>query len=341
MNNLKAILCVALSIMLLLLSSFCFPVFASETNENYEQLLALGFSENFLNCCTEEMQQRIISYIDGREIAIMSSNSNNDHELLSALGLSDEFLNCSTEVMQQRVVPNTDGHKIVNMSNNSDNSYDQLLALGFPEDLLDCISDKMQEKIISYVDGNTVLDVLYNNDTTSYEDIDVKSVNVSYKDNSNEQAMGECVIVYWEWKTGKPLVRQNDYLRIYWYNSKYFYAPESFYAEDYSIDENNISILNTYTTLSEIIGADEKQQHLISYWSDLKYTGGQIGGCAVFALHSQYDESSIGLENRIKLDYNHYYSTTVIISILIVCAIVAFVVAITVVRKKNGNKKKK
>lgn len=302
MNIIKQFQCFLLSILLLLMCPFCLFVSAAETNAGYEQLLALGFSEEFLNTCTEEMRQKILSYADGREVVFSSSSS-------------------------------ADG----NVQGNAQDLY----ATDIPTDFLNCISQDMKTKIASYIGGHEILDISYTEDTETCDDIVVKTVNIVLKDSSTEKITGECISIYWEWKKNKPLIRQEDKLEITWSNSKNFIYSGSFYAEDYQIDEGNVSVGNTYTSPAYIYSTNALVPGEMKSWTDLKYFGGQSGGCLTFLLIPKsaiYDLSDA--KNEIQFEYTHYCRATVLIVILLVVIVIGLLVIIKVCSKKTNKKQK-
>ena len=223
-------------------------------------------------------------------------------------------------------------------------SYNKLTSMGFPEDFLNCITEEMMKKIILCIDNSEISDISYNNDgrPTNCSDgnnIIIKSVNAVLKDKSNEEITGECVAICWSWQNGKPIAKQQDLLKIRWYNDDFIYDGKSFYAEDYLVRGGKINVSNTYNHLADIRIASDLNLSEISYYTDLKCFGEQNSGCAVFNLiPSKPLENKEKVSNSIAVEYIHYYKTTVFMIILTVAIIALFTFAAMICRRKRRGK---
>lgn len=217
---------------------------------------------------------------------------------------------------------------------------EKLTSFGVSEDFLACITEDMKEKIVSLVGNSTVLSVSYKADDRplnmlNSNDIILKSVTLTLKDETTDEINGQCVSIYWEWKNGKPTAKQQDLLKIMWDNAGFIYDGESFYAEDYQIKNGRINVSNSSSALANIRLADELSPAQIDYFSDLKYSGGQNGGAMVFKLiptEPLADEDTA--KNTVAVDYIHYYKSTVFIAVA-AAAVIAVCIGAVIYRKRK------
>lgn len=219
---------------------------------------------------------------------------------------------------------------------------DQLSIMGLSDEFLNCISDEMMKKIIQNIGDYDVYDISYNNNDrpinlSDRDDIAVKNISIVLKDKNTDDITGECVCIYWLWKSGKPIAKQQDLLDIRWYNNDFIYDGSSFYAEDYRISDGKIDVSNTYTRLSGVQLSDKSHPAEISYYTDLQYFGGQNGGCAVFNLvPSKPMKSEDKAPNSVVVEYTHYYKTTIVLFVL--SAIIVAVIVFICFRKKKSKR---
>lgn len=226
-------------------------------------------------------------------------------------------------------------------------SYDKLISYGFSDEILSCISDDMMNKIISNIGDNKVYDIQYSNDGsficdgTSSDNILVRQVNVKLQDKETDYFACELVVIYWKWQNNKPLINEKDLLNIKWYNRDLLHDQETFYSEDYQINDGAINVSKTNTEIAFVQTTEKFVGYSnMEFYSDLKYFKGQNAGCVTFNLIPQSSDMNIDdVSNTVEVEYNHYYKSTVVTIVVAIFVVIILLTAfILLYHKKKKNK---
>lgn len=214
-----------------------------------------------------------------------------------------------------------------------------------PKEYLDCISEGMKDRISSilYYDYSTgkpkpndnmeVADISFNENLESnYPGVKAQSVIILLRDKKTKQIIQQCVCVAWQWESGKPAIKQEDYLSLSWNDSDLFNYVDSYYSEDYQFKDGKIKINRTYDGLAWL------EFGKIGFYTNLKYLGGQNGGSVVFVLIPSEPMKELKTMNQVYLEYYHRFETTIIISGL---SILVFIAALTIIIVVKRRKKKR
>lgn len=89
-NSIKKVISIVMLSVFMLLPMFGFSAAAAEKSDSYNRLSAMGFPEDYLNCISEEMMYRIISYTENYNVSDIiykdgnEAKYNADNEALEA-----------------------------------------------------------------------------------------------------------------------------------------------------------------------------------------------------------------------------------------------------------------
>ena len=223
------------------------------------------------------------------------------------------------------------------------NSYEELLNKGYPEDFLGSVSDTIIDDIASRVGDNEVIYINYRTDKwpgiiskgSDKSKVILKIVSVGLQDKETGKAKGEVVSVYWEWGNKKPVIREEDSIRIVWTDDGLCYKPDSFYTEAYSRKRSGDkwAVTNKSYALSKINFSS------IIMWTDLDESMNQVGGALNFELMTEESDRILSKnDNSVIAEYSHEMEKAkIIISIIVIAAIIAAIIfpIIFVIRKKT------
>lgn len=223
-------------------------------------------------------------------------------------------------------------------------SRTKLLEIGVPEEFLNYITEDAMKKILEFASDNEITDIKLgtgesqaakvgpNDGVGLNKNITAKTLTMKYKDKQTKEFMGEVVAVYWEWKKGKPLVKQEDYVQIDVDNSSLVFDG-SYYAENYLVKSKGIQVTENFETPAHV----ENPQYIgLGNYTKL-HNGGQNAGAVVFNLAAKELGADEGTDN-VYITYAHYYGTTVLVLVLIF-AILLLIVLVLVLKKRKKTKK--
>lgn len=194
------------------------------------------------------------------------------------------------------------------------------------------------KNIVSSIENAEVSDVIYKMEDENVDNpnVVVKSAVAVLKNAKTGNITGESVCVYWQWAENRPILKDEDYIRIRWNDKAFCYDSDySFHAEDYYRKNET----DKWTAYKEYTSFASTDQDSIGNWTSLAKFKNYVGGAMVFNLVvTAPRKSNVGNEGYLAVDYLHeaQWLKTVLYFAIPILIIILFILAIDLRKKRKA-----